>query len=50
MRRAMLVPGVLATVLAGVGLRGGGSVLATVEVRSLRSGAASGGSRPWPPT
>ena len=31
MRRAMLVPGVLATVLAGVGLRGGGSVLATAE-------------------
>ena len=32
MRRAMLVPGMLATVLAGVGLRGGGSVLATVDV------------------
>ena len=32
MRRAMLVPGMLAAVLAGVGLRGGGSVLATVDV------------------
>jgi hypothetical protein len=31
MRRAMLVPGVLATVLAGVGLRGGGSVAATAR-------------------
>ena len=31
MRRAMLVPGMLAAVLAGVGLRGGGSVLATVD-------------------
>ena len=32
MRRAMLAAGVLATVLAGMGLRGGGSVLATVDV------------------